>query len=189
MSDDSGAGDDPVTSTSERCPWCSAPLPSADLATCPSCGASLHGDVEGEVPGVTKVDHEGLLRSRNPIQKSRGLMGWLSGEYDPGPTPERPETLALPDADVRREMIRLELAALEAEAQARRIELELELAEAGIPIPTLESASDAEPAADSDGGHSAGPDPVDESAAGVNASAPADGPGPGSQPEAFADPS
>jgi len=81
---------------------------------------------------VTRVDHEALLRSRAPVQKSRGLIGWLSGEYVAPAAPIPPGTLAPPAAEVRREMLRLELAALEAEAQARRAELVSELADAGL---------------------------------------------------------
>jgi hypothetical protein len=84
---------------------------------------------------VTRVDHEALLRSRAPVQKSRGLIGWLSGEYVAPAAPIPPETLAPPAAEVRREMLRLELAALEAEAQARRAELMAERADAGLTLP------------------------------------------------------
>lgn len=111
------AGDSPV------CPWCSATLRTADDARCPSCGAVLRDEAVGdEVPGVTRVDHEAIMRSRAPAQKSRGLIGWLSGEYQAPATPEPPETFALPDPEVRREMLRMELAALEAKAEARRAE-------------------------------------------------------------------
>jgi len=81
---------------------------------------------------VTRVDHEAILRSRAPAQRSRGLIGWLSGEYETPAAPEPPGTLAPPAAEVRREMLRLELAALEAEAQARRALLVSELADAGL---------------------------------------------------------
>lgn len=102
------------------CPWCSAALPAADVATCPSCGAALREPSESDIPGVTKVDHESLLKGRAPVQKSRGLMGWLSGEYAPAEAPVDHESIAPPAEEVRREMLRLEMAALEAEAQARR---------------------------------------------------------------------
>ncbi len=92
---------------------------------------------------MTRVDHEAILRSRAPVQKSRGLIGWLSGEYVAPAAPTPPETLAPPDAEVRSEMLRLEIAALEAEAQARRAELMSELAAAGLTLPAEPGESDA----------------------------------------------
>src|SRR3972149_1635357 len=74
-------------------------------------------------------------RSRSPPQKPRGLIGWLSGEYDAGkPETPPPGTLEPPDEAVRREMLRLELAALEAEVLARQVEVVTEAAtETGEP--------------------------------------------------------
>ncbi|HSO30663.1 MAG TPA: hypothetical protein VLS28_12235 [Candidatus Sulfomarinibacteraceae bacterium] len=70
------------------------------------------------MPGVTRVDLEAVLRRRPAARRSRGLIGWLSGEYQPEAPPEQLSGLAPPPNEVRREMLRLELAALEAEAQA-----------------------------------------------------------------------
>jgi hypothetical protein len=116
------SGGGPVLEPAAICPWCSAELPDPDAARCPSCGAALHGPDAAEVPGVTRVDHEAIFRSRPPTQRSRGLVGWLSGEYQAEAPPEPAGTYAPPAADVRREMLRLELAALEAEVQARLAE-------------------------------------------------------------------
>jgi hypothetical protein len=113
-----------------RCPWCSAALPSADVERCPSCGASLHEASQGELPGLTRVDLEAILRARTPTPRSRGVMGWLSGEYAAEEAKIDPGSVAPPAADVRAEMLRLEIAALEAEAQARQAEYEAELADA-----------------------------------------------------------
>ncbi len=116
----------PATSDPPVCPWCSAELRTADDARCPSCGAVLRDEkADAEVPGVTRVDHEAILRSRAPAQKSRGLIGWLSGEYQVAAAPEPPESLAPPDAEVRREMLRMELAALSARAEAELAEARL----------------------------------------------------------------
>jgi len=94
---------------------------------------------------VTRVDHEALLRSRTPPPKSRGIIGWLSGEYQPEAARDAPGTLAPPPEEVRREMLRLELAALEAEVQARRAELEAELADSGAgKAPAADAAAPAE---------------------------------------------
>jgi hypothetical protein len=115
------------------CPWCSAKLVTGREETCPSCGAALHETSESEVPGVTRVDLDAVLRSRAPDpQRGRGLIGWLSGEYEPEAPPDSPESIAPPEEAVRREMLRLELAALEAEVQARQAEAEAEIVDAKI---------------------------------------------------------
>jgi hypothetical protein len=104
-----------------HCNWCSAPLPSDHEETCPSCGATLLGDGDTSVPGLTAIDAEAILRSaRAQKAKPRSrLLGWISGEYDDdGSTTAAPGSLAPPPADVRREMLRLELEAQVANAQA-----------------------------------------------------------------------
>jgi hypothetical protein len=115
------------------CPWCSAALPDAAAERCPSCYATLYEAATVEIPGVTLVDHEALLkrRPRAQGQRSRGLIGWLSGEYQAEVSPELHSTLAPPPDEVRREMLRLELAALEVEAHARLAEQGALAAEAG----------------------------------------------------------
>jgi len=121
MLDDATTGTGGSTPTL-RCNWCSAPLPSDHEETCPSCGATLLGDGDPSVPGLTAIDAEAILRSARAAKakpRSR-LLGWISGEYDEdasGTTPA-PGSLAPPPADVRREMLRLELQAQVANAQA-----------------------------------------------------------------------
>lgn len=122
MAEQQPSGGGPVPQSPSICPWCSVELPDPGAEQCPSCGAALHGPDAAEVPGVTRVDHEALLRARAPAQRSRGLVGWLSGEYQAEAAAEPPGTFAPPADDVRREMLRLELAALEAEVQARLAE-------------------------------------------------------------------
>lgn len=122
MSEEQMSGGGPESDPAMICSWCSAVLKSATEERCPSCGAALHEADGSEVPGLTRVDHEAILRSRTPAQRSRGLIGWLSGEYRAEAAPEPPGTFAPPPDDVRREMLRLELAALEAEVLARRAE-------------------------------------------------------------------
>jgi hypothetical protein len=119
--------DDATTGTggstpAPRCNWCSAPLPSDHEETCPSCGATLLGDGDTSVPGLTAIDAEAILRSARAAKtkpRSR-LFGWISGESDEdiGATTAAPGSLAPPPADVRREMLRLELQAQVANAQA-----------------------------------------------------------------------
>ena len=101
------------------CPWCSAPLPAVIPDRCPSCLATLRGGDVAEVPGVTRVDVEAILRKGRPAERSHGLMSWLSGEHGSADPSASPEAVAAPPAEVRREMLRLEAAALELEIQAR----------------------------------------------------------------------
>ena len=120
----------PDSASAPICPWCSAPLRTGREESCPSCGAALHEAAEGDLPGVTRVDHEAILKSRAPGPRGRGLIGWLSGEYESEAASDSSDSIAPPDQAVRREMNRLELAALEAEVQARHAEAAAELAEA-----------------------------------------------------------
>lgn len=130
MTEPTLSGGGPDSASAPICPWCSASLVTGQEETCPSCGAALREAAESEVPGVTRVDVEAILKARTSAPRGRGLIGWLSGESDAeGPTPSR-EGIAPPDQAVRREMLRLELAALEAEAQAHQAEVAAELAEA-----------------------------------------------------------
>jgi hypothetical protein len=101
--------------------WCSAILPSANEATCPSCGAALIEEADTQVPGVTAIDAEAIVRAGREVRtKSRSrLMSWISGDYDDdSDKPAAPGSLAPPPLEVRREMLRLELAAQVANLQA-----------------------------------------------------------------------
>jgi hypothetical protein len=135
--------DEPTTQaapTEARCTWCSAVLPAADAATCPSCGATLIGDGEpGSVPGLTAIDADAILRNARSTgtQRRGGLLGWISGDYpaDEGPS-AAPGSLAPPPVEVRREMLRLELEAQVANAQAEVEAMAADEAIAdGAPIP------------------------------------------------------
>ena len=106
------------------CTWCSAPLESADLVRCPSCGANLLGDVAEPLPGVTAVDAAALIRGAPTAVRPRNRwLSWISGDYpDDAQTADDAKALEPPDPAVRREMLRLELegevANLKAEADA-----------------------------------------------------------------------
>lgn len=135
-----------------RCPWCSAELRSADDARCPSCGAIVREDPAAEVPGLTRIDTEAVLRARAPQPRSRGILGWLSGEVaeTPGPPPPH-ETIAPPPNEVRAEILRMELEALRAEAEAVGALAALEstepaAADAAEPADTATAPEDEQPA-------------------------------------------
>ena len=164
MSEQLPSGDGPQPdATGSVCPWCSAALPASDLDRCPSCGAALHESAEGPVPGVTQIDVDAVISARTPVQRSRGLIGWLAGEYEPEPEQEKAEGLEPPDAEVRREMLRMELEALEAEVHSRQVEAVVEAVEAGVDIETLQAAAEAEAgAASSDGAAPEGATDADE---------------------------
>lgn len=117
MADESLTGG--VDAGGPRCPWCSAPIVDPMAVRCPSCGAMVREDPEAEAPGLTSVDPEAVLRSRAPQPRTRGILGWLSGEVvDEGPATDH-DTIAPPPADVLREMRRLEVDALLAEIAAQ----------------------------------------------------------------------
>ena len=103
-----------------RCMWCSAALPSDYETVCPSCGATLVGETDSAVPGVTAIDADAIVRAgraTKPRQRSR-IMSWFSGDYDVEDAPAPPGSLSPPPLDVRREMLRLELEAQVANLQA-----------------------------------------------------------------------
>jgi hypothetical protein len=137
-----------------RCMWCSAELPSDSEVTCPSCGATLIGEGDNPVPGVTAIDAEAIVRgarATRPKSRSR-LMSWISGEYDEETeNPAPPGSLSPPPPEVRREMLRLELEAQVANLQAEAGAMAAEAAvESGIPIDLApaEPEADAAPAVD-----------------------------------------
>jgi hypothetical protein len=106
------------------CPWCSATVP-VEAATCPSCGASLRDAADGDIPGVTQVDPAAVVRTKRI--RTRNVAAFL-GVGD-GPDEEEPIGKVEPPSDeVRREMIRLELAAIDAELEAKTKEAEANLA-------------------------------------------------------------
>ena len=97
------------------CPWCSATVP-VESVTCPSCGAQLREAADGEVLGVTQIDPSAVSRVRRV--KPRRLTSWLTGDI-PADDEESGGKIEPPSDDVRREMLKLELAALDAELEAK----------------------------------------------------------------------
>jgi hypothetical protein len=141
-----------------HCMWCSAVLPSDSELTCPTCGATLIGEGDNQVPGVTAIDAAAILRgvrSPKPKQRSR-LMSWISGEYNDDADTAPPGSLEPPPPEVRREMLRLELQAevanLQAEVGAMAAEAAIESGRPielpGVRVPDEEA--DSEPAADAE---------------------------------------
>jgi hypothetical protein len=103
---------------SASCSWCSATVP-AEAAACPSCGAALRDAVDGDVLGVTQVDLAAASRIARMTKQPGRLAVWLGAER----TAENPELVGRiepPSDEVRKEMRRLELAAIDAEIEARR---------------------------------------------------------------------
>jgi hypothetical protein len=131
-----------MTTSDSRCPWCSAALSDATVDKCPSCGAQLiHASgAEPNLPGVTALDAEAILRARSEAGRNRGgLLGFLTGRDLPEVTgTESAESLAPPEDAVRREMLRLQLEAEQADAVAETVALRSDvLAERGIHLNEL----------------------------------------------------
>jgi hypothetical protein len=148
MLDDVTAG---ATAPAPHCTWCSAELPSDHETVCPSCGATLLGDGEKQVPGLTAIDAEAILRNARAAKakpRSR-LLSWISGDYEADDAASRaaPGSLAPPPAAVRREMLRLELEAQVANAQA---EVESMAADAAIEGDAAVGVADSAEAIDAD---------------------------------------
>ena len=110
----------PADTPSESiCPWCSAAVVPGS-PTCPSCGAILESDEDRDVPGLTAVDLAALRPESKPASRNR-LLSWISGEYpDDAPSANEAQALAPPDAEVQREILRLELEAEVANLEAER---------------------------------------------------------------------
>jgi hypothetical protein len=116
------------------CPWCSASVP-ATVATCPSCGAALRDAADGDIAGVTQIDPAAILKTRRIKPRGR-LTSWLTGDV---PDEDESGLKVEPPSDaVRREMLRLELAALDAEletkAQQAAAQRDLLSADAASPV-------------------------------------------------------
>jgi len=117
------------------CPWCSKSV-AGDPEHCPSCGASVRQQVEvvrvsdPVIPGLTEVD-PALARRPAAAPRSRGVMAWLTGDTADDTSGARPDpsSLAPPDDEVRREMLRLKMDAIR-----RSLEADLAAAEA-LPEP------------------------------------------------------
>jgi hypothetical protein len=188
--------DDATTGASTplpRCMWCSAELPSTSEVTCPTCGATLIGEGDNQVPGVTAIDAEAIIRAgrdAKPRQRSR-LMSWLSGEYPEEDRPAPPGSLDPPTADVRREMLRLELEAqvanLQAEAEAMAAEQAVDAVDAGT-APEVAAADAAAALAAADAAIAAAA-PAETDAAVAPAVAPAESDAADTEPAATATPS
>src|SRR4051794_18804975 len=140
----------PTSAPEPRCMWCSAVLPSSHETTCPSCGATLVGEGDTAVPGLTAIDADAILRNARTATRSRPrggrLLSWISGEYseDDAARAATPGSLSPPPADVRREMLRLELEAQVANAQAEAEALAADAAvEDGTPLarPDVDAAT------------------------------------------------
>jgi hypothetical protein len=103
----------PEAAAGAVCSWCSAPLPSADLEQCPSCGAILTGELAEALPGVTAVDAMAIVRGTPSAVRPRNrLLSWISGDYpEESQTAAEAKAIEPPDLAVKREMLRLELAA------------------------------------------------------------------------------
>ena len=114
--DAAGTGAGKPAEATETCPWCSAKVP-ASVATCPSCGASLREAADGEILGVTQIDPAAVSRASR-VKPGR-LATWLGAE-NPADERDLGGNVEPPSKEVREEMLRLELAAIDAEIEAKK---------------------------------------------------------------------
>jgi hypothetical protein len=158
--------------TAGRCPWCSSPLDDTSVPTCPHCGAALKAQHEGDVPGVTQIDALSLATQRRDRGGGvRALIGMADEETQGSPIRSVPEP---PSDDVRREILRLRVTALEAEIEAQSAAIAAAKAAAAASAPGAASRDAAEdastdgssPEMEPDGGPSeaaaAPPEPPDD---------------------------
>jgi len=123
-----------------HCPWCSAEV-TGDPTRCPSCGAALREETSADIPGVTQLDP--AAGTSRPAPRSRGLLGWLSGEYEGAEGAGERSSVEPPSQAVRAEMARLEIESIQAQLDAAAAEAALE---AGVlPPPESELAPDVDP--------------------------------------------
>lgn len=157
------------------CTWCSAPLPTPEPDRCPSCGAILNGELAEALPGITAIDAKALARGTPTTVRPRSrLLSWINGDYpEDAISPADAKALELPDAAVKREMLRLELEGEVANLKAQADALVAEAAAEGrvVELPDHSALSEAgvaaaEAALLSD-------DEADEAVAAVGADAPA----------------
>jgi hypothetical protein len=136
--------EEPTSAAPEaRCTWCSAVLPPTHGPNCPSCGATLIGEGETAVPGLTAIDADAILRNARSGSKpkTRGrFLSWISGDYETEDGASAPPgSLSPPPVEVRREMLRLELEAQVAHAQAEVEAMAADEAlESGKPLKSIE---------------------------------------------------
>jgi hypothetical protein len=163
--------------TAVHCPWCSAEIAPA-LSNCPACGATLTGDTDASLPGVTSLDQDAISRARRAAtpQRRGRLISWISGDYDEGADqPAPPGSLAPPPLEVRREMLRLELLAEEASLRAQTDALVAEAAlEAEEASRRAQASTVAQPAPDAEQTSTSQVDGAQAEAAPADVAAPGD---------------
>ena len=130
----------PPVAPGARCPWCSAPLADPDDVACDACGATVKGDAALEIPGVTALDAQHAARAVTPRKVRRTFGALFTGGDDEILPPAEAElpALAPPDAEVRREILRLQMDAELMKLTARAAAL---AAEKGIPFPAAPSGA------------------------------------------------
>lgn len=133
---------DPMNGPITSCPWCSAALPVPDAEVCPSCGATLNSatGTEPQLPGVTTLDAEAILRARSEGSRPRSrILSFITGEIPVEPAGEDDAASIAPPSDqVRREILRLQVQAEIADLEAETVALKSDtLAQRGIHVSQL----------------------------------------------------
>lgn len=111
-----------AATATETCPWCSAKV-STSAKTCPSCGASLRDAVDADILGVTQIDPGAVSRAS---RIKPGRLATLLGAESTVESTDLGGHVEPASKEVREEMLRLELAAIDAEIEARKSAAEAE---------------------------------------------------------------
>lgn len=109
---------------------------------CVACGATILGDAAIEIPGVTAIDGQHASRASAPrkVRRTFGSLFARGGDEALPPSQAELPALAMPGAEVRREMLRLRLDAELADLTARAEAL---AAERGVLTPEPPSVAEA----------------------------------------------
>jgi hypothetical protein len=111
------------------CPWCSAVLPNPNVERCPSCNAALTAGTDETVPGLTALDAEAIIRAKTPTRQRSRLLSWFGGDSpDDNISPADAGAIAPPDPAVKREMLKLQIAADIANLQAEAVAIQTDAA-------------------------------------------------------------
>ena len=114
------------------CPWCSAALPTPTSRAARPAMPRYAGTDES-VPGLTAIDAEAIIRA-NAARSAAGSFVVRRGSPDDNISPADAGAIAPPDPAVKREMLKLQIAADIANLQAEAVAIQTDAALEGRTI-------------------------------------------------------